>query len=389
MLDIQAYRQAESRARAVLPNWRLAQRHNLDHFEKVGFPVRLNSLAETYNLLDTMQEERFQAMQNELGGLTPEDFDLVVDACVSVLRFQAAHYPGRPLFLPLDTLLSMLSIYKKITTLNPDFTSMLEVGPGCGYLPCLFALRGKPMEYASIEACESFYLLQHYLNLHLFGQGFRQEVFADLPASHHFADPSDWAIRERPVLDKSPFKVTARQYPWWRLGELAEQGPQFDVITSNANFTEFNTEAFQDYLRIFRKVLKPDGFIYAQCFGYPTPERDFAYVYDNAMRVGFAPAFLAPHCTGKRKNLWEQGTPPELQRYLREGDKRTFMLSNLVLIGKGHPLFEQCKGRDKFDQLRVISEDIARAFFGDPEVEVRMYTKQAVIDAVTAKLAQA
>jgi len=162
MLDIQAYRAAESQARAVLPNWRLAQRHNLDHFEKVGFPVRLNSLAETYNLLDTMQEERFQAMQNELGGLSPEEFSLVVEAATTVLRFQAAHYPGRPLFLPLDTLLSMLSIYKKITTLNPNLCCLLAVGPGfrlkiCrAYSPCV-ASRGNtsPLKHARASICYS------------------------------------------------------------------------------------------------------------------------------------------------------------------------------------------------------------------------------------------
>ena len=43
MLDSQIYRTNEQLAKSLLPNWRIGQVHNLDQFERVGFPVRAYS----------------------------------------------------------------------------------------------------------------------------------------------------------------------------------------------------------------------------------------------------------------------------------------------------------------------------------------------------------
>ena len=55
MLEPEIYRISERLAKAQMPTWRLAQTHAVDHFEKTGFPVRVSSLREVGQLLDTPQ----------------------------------------------------------------------------------------------------------------------------------------------------------------------------------------------------------------------------------------------------------------------------------------------------------------------------------------------
>ena len=43
MLDIAIYRQNESLAKKEMDKWQIRSRHNLDPFEKVGFPVRVEN----------------------------------------------------------------------------------------------------------------------------------------------------------------------------------------------------------------------------------------------------------------------------------------------------------------------------------------------------------
>ena len=50
MLEPEIYRASERLAKAQLPTWWLAQTHNVDHFERTGFPVRISSIRETGQL---------------------------------------------------------------------------------------------------------------------------------------------------------------------------------------------------------------------------------------------------------------------------------------------------------------------------------------------------
>ena len=50
MLEPEVYRRNERLAKARLPTWRVAQTHNVDHFERVGFPVRIASIGEVGQL---------------------------------------------------------------------------------------------------------------------------------------------------------------------------------------------------------------------------------------------------------------------------------------------------------------------------------------------------
>ena len=65
--------------------------------------------------------------------------------------------------MPFSTVMSALAIYHKISVLKPGFRNVLELGPGCGYTMLFFAQHPGLENYSSVEACESFYLLQSLL----------------------------------------------------------------------------------------------------------------------------------------------------------------------------------------------------------------------------------
>jgi len=43
MLEISDYRLGEQLGRSTISNWRIAETHLVDHFIRVGFPVRIDS----------------------------------------------------------------------------------------------------------------------------------------------------------------------------------------------------------------------------------------------------------------------------------------------------------------------------------------------------------
>lgn len=384
MLDTTTYRQQESLARQSLAAWQLAQRHNLDQFESDGFPVRLGCLSETYMLLDTMHEGRLTTVQEELGGLGPADLERLVAAAADVVRFQLAGFPHRPLRMPLDTLASMLLAYRKISDAKPGFGSLLEVGPGCGYLACLLKGHAQLANYCHTDACESFYLLQHHLNLFLFAEDFRQELFAGVPtsATHSVLEKRMEGAAQTFALDMKP-KV--RQYPWWRLGDLARQGKAFDVIVANANLVEFHREALADYLALFKRVLAPGGVVFAQCIGFEVPARDRHYLFDMLFRAGFAPLGIAFGGQPKARGAWDgfmEGDCP----FISEDDKRLFCLDNLLLVAEGHPHFAAAYGRHNYRLKCIRDTQEAAALFAPPAKDARFYTRGELVELITARL---
>lgn len=282
MLDIPAYRAAESAAKASLRSWRDLQIHRLDAFNKVGFPSRIESLGELGMLLDTMQEGRAASYREEMGQLSEREAPLLDQAKADWLTFAETFFPLSPIDRADDTLWSVLSIYRKLENAAPGFTRVLEIGPGCGYLS--FILRHYPglEHYAQVEACESFYLLQHLVNAWCFG-----------------GRAQDWALGIRRG------KTISHHIPWWRLDLLEDQ--RFDVVTANACLLEMTRAALEKYLRLAASVLPSGAPFVAQCFGHPQ-SGNLKTLTDAFETAGFRVHSMLPPEEGRRtwNGVWER-----------------------------------------------------------------------------------
>jgi hypothetical protein len=362
MLDSAHYRLSERIAKQQLPTWRIAQRHALEVFEKAGFPVRADSLADLRPLIDTMQENRFDSYMKELGGLTPAREALLMTALREISRFQLKYFNSSEVVVPFSTIMSALAIYQKISILKKNFRNVLELGPGCGYTMLFFAQHTGLENYSSIEACESFYLLQSLLGSHVFGSGFREHA-----ATHsRSASNSSWqgnslfAASDYEHLNTLDFsgswehREICSHYPWWRIPELSGCNRKFDVVTSNANLNEFSQGALTEYLSLSYQLLADDGIFFFQCPGWNHDGRDtMRFLYE----AGFAPLFLA----GGNVQLQLDGSNGVDRRLIHQ----EFTVPNGVLVKRGHPMWAERFRWELFTQPSICFAEpcIQNAFF--------------------------
>lgn len=351
-LDAQVYRAWEQLAKTSGDTWRLAQKHNLDVFEKVGFPVRMDNIRQLRSLVDTMQENRFDAYMGEMGGFSQQELDLFLAACVDVIRFQAILFPDHPPMLPLDTLISAFSVYSKVSRLRPGFKTLLELGPGCGYLSFFLKQHQGLENYSQVEACESFFLLQSRVNEFNFQEGFHSKVAIGDPAGHpsyYPALPSGYTdSAQKPLLVNFQRSTTCCQYPWWNLAALERQEIQFDVVTSNANLLEFSTEALYDYLALISRKMAPEGVFFVQCFGGGgTVGRQIEPLWKALYDFGFAPQLITSNLFLDVDALLAQ-IPDEARR--------------IVLAPAGltaRQLVADSRFRDRFEFIRLVDNNRA------------------------------
>ena len=380
MLEPQIYRANEALAKTMIPNWRIAQVHNLDHFERVGFPVRLGSIREIGQIIDTMQENRFEPFLRELGGVAGDEYARIVEACRSSVEFQLTYLPHRPPVLPISTLLSSFALYRKLQAASPKFRSVLEIGPGCGYLS--FFLRNHPGldNYSQIEACESFYILQNLVNLHCFGARFDERALPpqENSAVDFFTTPkSDLETGPRVRVERPP---KCSHFPWWRIGEVLSRDLRFDLVTSNANLLEFNPTALDDYLTVLHRVLDPGGLMVMQCSGHVTPGVNDDRVLLTKMRTaGFVPLF---YVVSGEPIGFPGGRARGLLSRLSDGalDAVSLVMTNALFVKTGHPLFERYYDERVADLRFVAPEDVVREVFFERPPKRKFPTMQQFLE---------
>ena len=375
MLDGPTYRLGQALARQTLPNWHLSQIHDVP-FDNEHFARNPESNRELVPIFDTLHESRFDSFIAEWGGLTAPELDCLVTAFTDCVLFQAAAFPGIRPRLPLSTLAAYFSIYRKIFAYAPGTRRILEIGPGSGFLS-LFLKQGPAIEhYAQIEACQGFYLLQAMLNDFAFPYSVDERAFPQEPerALNYFT--ADVLNCEPPCYVDLPRRpARCSHYPWWRLGELLDQGASFDLVTANANLREFSAGALHDYLSLIKRVMTPDGVVFAQCLGGELA-RDHDALAAKLMEMRLAPIVYT--LTGGTLDVSGPGFPAVT---------KFFALGHAVLIGEGHPLFEKYYRPEYYGGQHLGDEPgVLRMFFpqGGPR---RPVTKAGLLALVQERLA--
>lgn len=271
MLDPATYEQSLQIALQQPEVQRRAEIHSLTHFEERGVPITVVALPELRRVLNTMQENRFDLYMQEMDGLDDLEFASFVDMCRKLITFQFMIFPHRRPVLPLSVLMSVKCLFRKLCGANPEFRTVLEIGPGTGYLSLILSNWGLLGNYSQVEACQTFYLLQNLLNADCFVPHYVEHALDDIPDTGFWKCLPD---QEDPASVTLPDEVVlCEHFPWWKLDELATR--RFDIVTANANWLEMNPAALDDYLTLLPKVLNPDGAIVSQCLGthvYGGPE---------------------------------------------------------------------------------------------------------------------
>lgn len=362
MLDLETYRALEMIATNESDSFRKDFRHCVDRWFAAGLPVRVSSLGQLRRIVDHHSPGRFISVMNELGGLAKEEFFFVVKILREYIAFQLAYFSDSDPILPFDTMLAMYAAYKKIIALMPRPRYILEIGPGNGLLAFFFNKIEGLENYSQIEVAESFYLLQHYINLFVF-----RDSFSEMCRSGGEGAPLFVADRKSHTAHYfSELNKTKRccHYPWWGIRKVYERNCRYDVIVSNSNLCEMYPETLEDYLTLIETKLSDDGIFFLQGFG--------SQKYEKESRV--------------LKRLYKHNLAPLIvKKSYRRLDGTIVPLSKdyAVFVGKGHSFFEECFKNENYTKDYVYSNDFEQQLFlSDHCYKKKFYTENDFIRAV-------
>jgi hypothetical protein len=369
MIDAAAYRANETNAKRAIASWRLSNVNDPYIFQNQGFPVRADSFLDLAQILDTMQEGRFDYYMKELGGFTEEDHRFFIRVCLDYINFYCSFFQRGQVVVALSTLISHFVIYKKLLGYQPGFQRVLEIGPGCGYLSFFLREHEALADYTQIESTESFYLLQSHINSHVFGSRFTEHALSRQALDDHavYVPKLNWHnpfhYEDQKVINvETP--VVCNHYPWWRIADVAQR--RYDIVTSNANLNEFSREALFQYLSLIREVLADDGAIVAQCLGGGPPSYDTIFAHMKS--AGFVPVALVQ---------------------IDNVPGRLFVVSNGVFVGERHPLYQKYSAANpQFPTLDRSLDFVNKMYFLNEEQADRktIYSPADMLEAIVERV---
>ncbi len=378
-MDAASYRLSETLAKRGMRSLRQTGIHAPEFFESTGFLTRVESMEDLVVLLDVMHNNRFDDFVAELGGLTDADMAELLDAFAEYARFFLTQFPSSEIPIPLSGMLSQYAIALKLRGI-PERRTVLEIGPGSGLLSFFLARDPGIERYDQVEATESFYLLQSLVSRHVYGTRFLDHAQLDTrSAGLGGIDFETVRTRHRDILPnyEQPQSLTverrprAEHFPWWRLEDVAAR--RYDVVTSNANLTEFSETALRYYAALFVTVLKPTGVFLAQCPGGGRTSGDVAL--RALMDVGLRPLVIAARYIGRN---------PKHPAALPEGKQMT--TANLVFLPPGHPAYE--RAADPSQKLPIIdaTDPLTRSILGFDWDKGPVRSRDDVLTSVAERL---
>jgi len=252
-LTVIDYDKIEAHFSANKPN-RILEAFRPEHFGLTGYPLRIHSDAELFRYVDVMHELRhIDDYNNILGGFTSDEFSLFKEVSIAVADFTEQEFGKR--MVPKGALVRAMISYRHIRFLtSPEDTTILELGPGSGYLGALLAKSG--YRYAAMDITQPFYLYQNKLWKHLFGDRLI-ELASDEKELSDFSN-----IPEGGIL----------HIPWWKYSyaDPTNINLDIDVVTSNHALCEMHRNALHYSANLCGNWLSKQGrvrFFFAEGMG--------------------------------------------------------------------------------------------------------------------------
>lgn len=212
--QISRYNAAEKRGRAAVPN-RAIQAFGLDVFSAVGYPHRIDDESELWRYHDVMQHGRFERNLALIGGNVEAEVlataKLAVNAVVEFSRSRFGFESAAKDML--SRAIYQFQLLCAAMSHEPRPWTIMEVGPGSGYLGLLIGLSGH--RYIALEASQAFFVYQSTLYSDVFGRAYSDGLngVTEAQVSH---------------------------MPWWVFCAEGSQIPQLTACTANHMLAEMN-----------------------------------------------------------------------------------------------------------------------------------------------------
>ena len=214
-LGVAQYDEHEKQGKKVLCN-SYVEAFQTEVFTRLGYPTRIAGEDELWKYINSQHESLFDVWFNEmLEGITQEELGMLAELLQRTARFTKEDL--RRSVLPRGPLLHSLHMVRHIRYMfGNDRPTILEFGPGSGYLGALLLMLGYP--YAGTDVTQAYYLYQNRLWNHITG-GRVREAGIDGTAAE---------------LLSSMSPGVAVHIPWWEFAKLRpETMPALDCVTAN------------------------------------------------------------------------------------------------------------------------------------------------------------
>lgn len=373
-MDVNGYRAAETLGRQAVRSIRHSAVHAPVLFDNPLFPIRISNHEDLAAYLDIMHEGRYPRYIEEMGGLCEHEVAQFVDGLVEYCRFFSANFSQATAPLPLSGMLSQYCLARKLNAI-PERARILEIGPGSGLVAFFLAADPQIRTYDQIETSEAFYLLQNLIGRYLYRDGYLDHAPLDATTLGCGDVGVSEALKVRQDILESyeqtytvPLnrKPRSEHFPWWKIAAVFER--QYDVVTSNANLTEFTPSALKFYTALIQRVLKPSGVFLAQCIGGGL--NDKKATIKAFIDVGFVPLVMAG-------GYPIPGAEPGIRR---------LAAMNVVMLPRDHPSIREISFPADGGGLINPQEPLTRAIFGMDRRPDRRPSQDEIVALVTGRL---
>ncbi len=221
----------------------------------MNFPTEIKSLGDLWKFIDTQHEGRFfQNLSLLGGGLTESEFQLFQKAVDICARFTKSINKE---LIPINALTRSLISYRAINyycqSLN-KVPSVLEIGPGSGYLGLLCGISG--WRYSSVDVTRTLISYQNALWNYA---GFKVK-FAE--AGIKYMDP-DFI-----------------QIPWWVWADIKNSLPEREIVVANHVIQEMTPFSLSFSIRRSKEL--GAKYITAEGLGHANYKNNLNLIFNNA-----------------------------------------------------------------------------------------------------------
>jgi hypothetical protein len=254
VLDVETYNTAESKAADALSN-RVVQAFYPEIFVSLGYPIRVKHVGQLWRYIDVMHETRTHYnMTSLLHGLTREEFELFKRVTAIVDQHARQQY-GRQAHASAALLRAIHALRLIRIVTGDERPTVLEIGPGCGYLAMLLVMEG--YSYIGTEVVQAFYLYQSHMLAHV------AKDLRELAAEN--GDITTIA---------QPGPGTAIHIPWWKwyTPDPSKVTVSAGIMTANHMLCEMHPYSM-GYLSVLARQLLSNqaggGNVVFESWGYP------------------------------------------------------------------------------------------------------------------------
>jgi hypothetical protein len=338
---VTAYDLAEREALTRLPN-RAIQAFGAATFASVGYPFRVHDQRELWRYIDVMHEGYMDRNLKSLGAVSGEEVRLATWLADRTFEYSNSLFqrPFTGRYCATRALLQLRGI--ETASKECPGKSVLELGPGSGFLSLLMAKSGYAVD--TVEVAQALALHQSLFFHHF------------LPNSSHVLHQSN----NRPP-DSPPAEGWIRQIPWWTYADNSDLSYGYDLVTVNHALAEFHPASLVYLLHRF-------GQTHSAKFKYSPPiiaeglggGRTHSAVLQQMHECGWSSQAKGPFYLFKfdpvlaSQQFAEDVRQQQYQKSLRRKVKRTIYLTVVERRKKHNTATETNQEDHSLQQLRQV-----------------------------------